>query len=100
VDGSGRDARGRQLAGSDFTRIAEGYRMRTILTTDREVRTMIRVLQRGLFPGSIMPSLEGKLTQEDANLMIREIVLKAEKGKVITPGVPPAELPVASAKPL
>jgi hypothetical protein len=47
-----------------------------------------------------MPSLEGKLTQEDANLMIREIVLKAEKGKVIAPGVPPAELPVASTKSL
>jgi mono/diheme cytochrome c family protein len=85
LDGSARDSEGKRLGGLDFTKAAVDFRTLSGPASEREIRTMIRTIRKGIFFGYTMPAWKDKLSQEDATLMVREILLKAEAGKAITP---------------
>jgi mono/diheme cytochrome c family protein len=85
TDGSAMAADGRPLAGKDFTQAARNYQARSGPPFERDIRTMIRTLREGIAMGITMPSWQGNLSEEDASVMVREVLLKAEKGKVIAP---------------
>jgi hypothetical protein len=46
---------------------------------------MIRTIQDGLFFGLTMPSWKAQLSPEDAGLLVREVLLKAQPGRAIAP---------------
>lgn len=77
VDGSARSADGKRLRGRDFTSSKE---MKG--ETDERLAQAIR---RGIFFGKVMPAFKDALTKEDALRLVREVIRKAEKGKVIAP---------------
>lgn len=83
LDGSGRSSDGKKLGGLDFTQTARDARTLSGPASERETRTMARAIQKGLFFGLTMPAFKDQLSQEDAALMVREILLKAEAGKPI-----------------
>jgi len=77
VDGTARDGDGKKLRGQDFT--DPKWREKA---EDAELRDTIL---KGKFFGMAMPAFKKDLTPEDAERMVREVVRKAEKGKVIQP---------------
>ena len=77
ADGSAHGPDGRKLKGFDFTNAAKMANQ-----TDAE---MARTIRKGLFFGWRMPSFKGKLSEQDANAMVREVLRKAQKGKAIAP---------------
>ena len=77
ADGSAHGPDGRKLKGFDFTNAA-----RMANQTDAE---MVRTIRKGLFFGWRMPSFKGKLSQQDAQAMVQEVLRKAQKGKAIAP---------------
>lgn len=83
LDGSGRSSDGKKPGGLDFTQTARDFRTLGGPASERETRAMIRTIQKGIFFGLTMPSWKDRLSQEDAALMVREILLKAEAGKPI-----------------
>lgn len=89
ADGTGRDAGGRRLTGQDFT---QSPRVRQARLGDggssREVRAMVRIILKGIFFGKVMPGSEGHLSEAEAELLLREVVLKAGRDKAIAPGSP------------
>jgi mono/diheme cytochrome c family protein len=84
-DGSARASDGKNLGGLDFTKAATDFRTLSGPASEREIRTMSRTVRKGIFFGYTMPGWKDQLSQEDATLMVREILLKAVTGKVITP---------------
>jgi mono/diheme cytochrome c family protein len=84
-DGSGRSFDGRKLGGQDFTQAAKEFRTLGGPASEREIRSMTRTIQKGLFFGFTMPGWKDQLSPGDATLMVREVLLKAESGKIITP---------------
>ena len=76
-DGSATSPEGKHLKGLNFTspKDMEGK-------TDQE---LIRTIRKGLFFGLAMPSFKAQLSEEEAGLLVREVVRKAEKGKAIKP---------------
>ena len=84
-DGSARTPEGKKLGGMDFSQAAKDLRIMNGPASERVVETMIRTIQKGIFFGLTMPGWQDQLSQEDAALMVREILLKAEPGKIITP---------------
>ncbi|MFN8012204.1 MAG: cytochrome c [Holophagaceae bacterium] len=93
-DGSARDATGKKLGGRDFTDPKE----------NREPdAAMARTIRKGIFFGRVMPSFKAQLSEEEALTIIREIVRKAEKGRLIAPAgdapkpTPEAPKPAAEA---
>jgi mono/diheme cytochrome c family protein len=85
LDGSARAADGKRLGGLDFTKAAHDFRNLSSPASEREIRTMIRTIRKGIFFGHTMPAWKDQLSQEDATLMVRDILLKAELGKAIEP---------------
>jgi mono/diheme cytochrome c family protein len=85
LDGSAKGPDGRRLGGLDFTKAAHDFRNLSGPASEREIRTMIRTIRKGILFGYSMPAWKDQLSQEDATLMVREILLKAEAGKVIEP---------------
>jgi mono/diheme cytochrome c family protein len=90
LDGSGRDAGGRRLAGLDFTSSAKVKHLREEEqvgpgTSLREMRSMARTIRKGIFFGRVMPAWRDLLTEEEAVLMLREVIMKAERGRPIEP---------------
>jgi len=85
LDGSAKDPDGRKLGGLDFTKAAQDFRELVGPASEREIRTMVKVIRKGIFFGRVMPSWRDHLSQEEADLMVREVLLKAERGKVIEP---------------
>jgi mono/diheme cytochrome c family protein len=85
LDGSAKTPDGKKLGGLDFTRAAQDFRNLSGPASEREIRTMIRTIQKGLFFGITMPGWKDQLSPEDSTLMVREILLKAETGKPIAP---------------
>jgi mono/diheme cytochrome c family protein len=77
LDGSAHDAEGKKLGGFDFTNAA-----RAAKDTDAD---MVKTIRKGIFFGVVMPSFKERLTEADAQLLVREVLRKAEKGKAITP---------------
>jgi mono/diheme cytochrome c family protein len=84
-DGSAHTLDGRKLGGMDFSQTAKNFRSLNGPASEREMRTMVRTIQKGLFFGLTMPGWKDQLSQEDATLMVREILLQAEPGKIIAP---------------
>lgn len=78
-DGSGTGPEGKRLKGRDFTSEKE---MRG--TTDAG---LARTIRRGIFFGKVMPAFKDQLSEEEALRMVRDVVRKAEKGRVIAPKV-------------
>ncbi len=92
-DGSARDATGKKLGGRDFTDPKE----------NREPdAAMAKTIRKGIFFGRVMPSFKAQLSEEEALTIIKEIVRKAEKGKLIAPAgespAPKAEAPKPAAE--
>lgn len=85
VDGSAHTAAGDKLGGLDFTKSAQDFKALAGPGSEREIRTMVKVIQKGIFFGRVMPSWKEDLSPEDADVMVREILLKAERGKAIAP---------------
>ena len=76
-DGSAVSADGKELKGQDFTDLK--WRQDT---TDEQMAHRIRT---GKFFGLAMPAFKDKLSPEEIQLIITDIIRKAEKGKVIAP---------------
>ncbi len=76
-DGSAVSADGKKLKGQDFT--DKKWRQDT---TDEE---MAKTIRNGKFFGLAMPAFKHKLSPEEIQLIITDIIRKAEKGKVIAP---------------
>jgi len=85
ADGSAKGPDGKRKGGVDFTVAAQGLRAQGGPPPEREVRSMSRVVLNGIFFGMSMPSWKDQLTPEEAALLVREVLLKAEPGKVIEP---------------
>jgi hypothetical protein len=69
----------------DFSQAAKDFRAMNGPASERELRAMSLTIQKGIFFGLTMPGWKHQLSEEDTTLMVREILLKAESGKVITP---------------
>ena len=89
LDGSAHSLDGKKLGGADFTALAKALKAQGDPATDREVRTMVKTIQKGLLFGLSMPSWKHQLSEEESLRMIREVLLKAEPGKVIGGGAVP-----------
>ncbi|WP_243320363.1 c-type cytochrome [Geothrix sp. SG200] len=76
-DGSAHSAEGKKLGGFDFTDAKKAAK-----ETDAD---MIKTIRKGIFFGLVMPSFKAKLTEDDAALLVKEVLRKAEKGKAIAP---------------
>lgn len=77
ADGSATGENGKKLKGEDFTDqkwLGE--------TKDEE---MIKTIMHGKFFGLAMPAFKDKLTQEEAQLLVTEIIRKSKKGEIIAP---------------
>ena len=77
ADGSAIGEDGNKLKGEDFTDqkwLAD--------TKDDE---MIKIIMNGKFFGLAMPEFKDKLTQEEAQSIVTEIIRKSKKGKIIAP---------------
>jgi len=85
LDGSAKSPAGKVLGGRDFTQSAKHFRELSGPASEREIRAYIRTIQRGILFGYTMPSWKEQLSPEDSTLMVRDILLQAEVGKVIEP---------------
>ncbi len=84
-DGSAHGADGKKLGGVNFTKTAEEFRKRGGPATERELRAMTRTIRKGVFFGVSMPAWKDQLSEADADLMVREVLLQASPGKAIKP---------------
>jgi mono/diheme cytochrome c family protein len=89
ADGSAKDPEGHRLGGLDFTKAAREFKTADGPAADREIRTMVRVIQKGLMFGFSMPAWKDKLSQDEATLLVKEVLLKTEAGKPIQPDPEP-----------
>ena len=92
VDGSARSGDGRRLKGRDFTaeKALKG-------SSDQELTKIIR---RGVTFGLIMPSFKNDLSEEEALILVRDVLRKARKGEPIDPHGQPEQALRAQASPL
>jgi mono/diheme cytochrome c family protein len=79
VDGSAVGEDGKKLRGQNFT--DPDFQRNT---TDEE---MVHTILHGKFFGLAMPRFKNDLTSQEAEEIVKEVVRKAEKGKVIAPDV-------------
>jgi mono/diheme cytochrome c family protein len=93
LDGSARSPDGKKLGGLDFTQATQDFQTLSGPASEREIRTMIRTIRKGIFFGLTMPAWKDQLSHEDATLMVREILLKAAAGKTIEPEVEAGKAP-------
>jgi mono/diheme cytochrome c family protein len=77
AEGTGHDSTGKGLRGQDFTDV----KWRKDTTDDK----MVAVILKGKFFGLAMPAYKSKLTKEDAQRMVTDIIRVSEKGKLIQP---------------
>lgn len=85
ADGSSHSPEGKQLAGSDFTKVAKAFRDNPGPAADREIQAMARTILKGLFFGITMPAWKDQLSPDEATRMVKEVLLQAERGRVIQP---------------
>jgi mono/diheme cytochrome c family protein len=76
-DGSAHGPDGKKLGGFDFTDAKAAAK-----ESDAE---MVKTIRKGIFFGMVMPSFKEQLSEVDAQLLVKEVLRKAEKGKVIAP---------------
>lgn len=77
ADGSARSPEGKKLGGFDFTDAAK-------LAKESDA-DLVKTIRKGIFFGLVMPSFKKDLTEAEAELLAREILRKAEKGKAVAP---------------
>ena len=75
-DGSGRAAGGKQLNGMDFT---DGKAM-----AKHSDARMVKAIRKGIFFGVVMHPFKTRISEQEATLLVQEVLRKAEKGKVIS----------------
>jgi mono/diheme cytochrome c family protein len=75
TDGSAHTPEGKKLRGFDFTNGVEAAK-----ESDAD---MAKTIRKGKLFGIIMPSFKDRLSEDDIQLLVREVLRKAEKGKVI-----------------
>jgi mono/diheme cytochrome c family protein len=76
-DGSGQSAQGKRLKGMDFTDAAQMAKESDAM--------MVKTIRKGIFFGVVMPPFKKRLTEAEVMTLVKEILRKAEKGKVIAP---------------
>lgn len=76
-DGSGRSAEGQRLKGRDFTDAAQ-------MAKESDAK-LAKTIRKGIFFGVVMPPFREQLTEAEAMALVKEILRKAERGKVIAP---------------
>ncbi|MDR3684173.1 MAG: c-type cytochrome [Geothrix sp.] len=76
-DGSAHTPEGKKLGGFDFTNAKEAAK-----ESDAD---MAKTIRKGLFFGLRMPSFKDRLSEDDIQLLVKEVLRKAEKGKAIAP---------------
>jgi len=76
-DGSGRSAEGQRLKGMDFTDAGQ-------MAKEGDAK-LAKTIRKGIFFGVVMPPFRERLTEAEAMTLVKEILRKAEKGKVIAP---------------
>jgi mono/diheme cytochrome c family protein len=76
-DGSAKSPEGKKLGGFDFTDAQA--------VAKESDADMVKTIRKGVMFGLVMPSFKDKLSEEDMQLMVREVLRKAEKGKAIAP---------------
>jgi mono/diheme cytochrome c family protein len=76
-DGSAQGPEGKKLGGFDFTDAKDAAK-----ESDAD---MVKTIRKGLFFGIKMPSFKGQLSEGDMQLLVKEVLRKAEKGKAIAP---------------
>lgn len=81
VDGSARDSVGKKLKGQDFT--DKDWARRT--PDERMVKTILN----GKFFGLAMPAFKKKLSPQEVQTLVTDVIRKAEKGKAIVPDKKP-----------
>lgn len=74
-DGAARKATGGKLRGFDFT---DAKAMQK--TSDE---ALAKVIVKGIFFGFVMPSFEKEFSDAEVTVLVKEILRKAEKGRVI-----------------
>lgn len=77
VDGSAYGPEGKKLGGFDFTDAKQAAK-----ESDAD---MVKTIRKGVLFGIVMPSFKDRLSEDDMQLLVKEILRKAEKGKVIAP---------------
>lgn len=75
ADGSATAPDGKKLRGFDFTDAAK--------LGDQSDAKMARTIRKGILFGWIMPAFKDQLSEADAELMVKEVLRKAQKGKPI-----------------
>jgi mono/diheme cytochrome c family protein len=77
ADGTARDAEGKKLKGQDFTdpKWREGA----------EDRGLVKTILKGKFFGLAMPAFKDRLTKEQAQAMVSDVLRRTEKGKPVAP---------------
>lgn len=76
-DGSGQSAQGKRLKGMDFTDPKQMAKESDAM--------MAKTIRKGIFFGVVMPPFKKRLTDAEVMTLVKEILRKAEKGKVIAP---------------
>jgi mono/diheme cytochrome c family protein len=76
-DGSGRSPEGKRLTDPDFT---DQQRM-----SRKSDAMMVKTIRKGIFFGVVMHPFKKRITEAEALSLVREVLRKAEKGKVIAP---------------
>jgi mono/diheme cytochrome c family protein len=77
VDGAARDANGKGLKGQDFTDAR--------WLKDARDASMVKVILKGKFFGLAMPAYKDKLTADEAQRLVTDVIRQAVKGKTIAP---------------
>ena len=77
ADGSALGPDGKKLGGFDFTNAKEAAK-----ESDGD---MAKTIRKGLLFGIKMPAFKDRLSEDDIQSLVKEILRKAEKGKVIAP---------------
>ena len=77
ADGSAQGPNGKKLGGRDFTdagimaKVSDG--------------TLVKTIQKGIFFGVVMPPFKKRISESETQILVTEVLRKAEKGKVIAP---------------
>jgi mono/diheme cytochrome c family protein len=76
-DGSAHAPDGKKLGGFDFTDAKAAAK-----DSDAD---MVKTIRKGILFGMVMPSFKDRLSEEEMQLLVKEVLRKAEKGKAIAP---------------
>jgi mono/diheme cytochrome c family protein len=77
LDGSAHTLEGKKLGGFDFTDPKQVGK-----ESDSD---MVKTIRKGILFGVVMPAFKDRLSEDDMQLLVKEVLRKAEKGKVIAP---------------